>query len=63
VGVATQNTAIFINLSGSGKCPVAGCWEYGNEISAFVEGDKFLFNRTNLDFVQGHCFMEIIVNT
>jgi len=63
LGVATQNTAIFMNLSGSGKCPGAGCFEYGNEISAFVEGDKFLISRTTLDFVQWHCFMEIVMNT
>jgi hypothetical protein len=45
LGVATQNRAIFMNLSGSGKCPGTGCYEYGNEISAFVDGDKFIYQR------------------
>jgi hypothetical protein len=52
VDVATQNTTIFMNLSDSGKCPVVGCCEYGNEISAFIEGDKFLISRTALDFLK-----------
>ena len=36
---------------------------YGNEISAFVESDKFLISLTTLDFIQRHYFMETVLNT